>query len=80
MTSSFACSTGRWVVIEAKNAQSIVLPEFLRELLVERGTYNEPGLDPNKVAGVVVVKARGKSTAEAFVVPHLVDCFPEMWP
>lgn len=55
-------------IIEAKAEKQIDLPAYLREVELERHNYaKHRGLE-RVPDGVVVVKARGKSTLDAYVV------------
>lgn len=63
-------------IIEAKATQRIDLSGFIEQAVTERDNYCKArGLDPATVLPVVIVKRRGKNTAEAFVVTRLRDFF-----
>ena len=68
---------GNLAIIEAKAPGldgKIDLPGWLREAHVEADHYAEArGLDRNAILAAVVIKARGKSTGEAYVVLRLDD-------
>lgn len=68
---------GNYVVIEAKNEAKIDLPGYLREAFAEADNFaaHRPGVDREKVTPIVVVKARGKSASQAYVVRRLDDYF-----
>src|SRR5690606_26506269 len=71
-----AVLTDSWgkVVIEAKNEQKIDLPGYIREALLEADHYaKHRGLDRQEVTGIAVVKARGKSWRESYVVTSLAE-------
>lgn len=67
------------IVIEAKApgaGNSIDLAGWLREAETEAVHYAEArGLDPNKVAPYLVIKARGKGLDQAYVVRRLGALF-----
>lgn len=59
-----------YIVIEAKNEARIDIPGYLREAEIERENFikHRPGLAPERVRGVAVVKARGKGVLESYVL------------
>ncbi len=61
---------GSVTVVEAKNEKSIDLPGYLREAFAEEGNYikHRPGLNPDAVEAVAIVKARGRNARKAYVV------------
>lgn len=63
---------GRFV-LEAKNHRTISLPEFVRQARAEAELFAETRQLNVPVTGVAVVKARGKSTGDGFVVLSLAD-------
>lgn len=70
---------GTYVVIEAKNEKTIDLPTYLREAHTEAENFakHRPHLAPEKIRPIAVVKARGKSVLDAYVVQRLSDVFPK---
>lgn len=73
---------GGVTVMEAKapgEAGRIDLSGWVREAHVEAGNYAEArGVTHAVVRPVVVIKARGKSLADAYVVQRLGDVFPDL--
>lgn len=60
------------IVIEAKNAKTITLSQWVDESEVEAGNYAEArGLDPRRVIPVVVVKRRMKGVDQSYAVVTL---------
>jgi len=62
------------VVIEAKNEQKINLAGYMNEADLEAANYaRHRGLERHRVLPVAIVKARGKSIADAYVVIRLAE-------
>jgi len=67
---------GAVTIIEAKAERSIDLSSYVNEAKVERDNYcRKRSLDPSAVDAVAVVKRRGKSIGEAYVVTTLDEYF-----
>lgn len=63
-------------IIEAKATARMDLSGFMRQALLERDNYCKArGLNTKNVMAVAVIKRRGKSTDEAFVVTTLGEFF-----
>lgn len=66
---------GDFIVLEAK-AGALHPAEFVREALIEAKHFAEHrGLDPSRVKGVAVVKARGKNWRDGYVLTSVRDYF-----
>lgn len=70
--------TDEWgrVVIEAKAEAKIDLPAYIREAEREADNYvKHRGLDRQEATAVAIVKARGKSWKEGYVVLSVAEFF-----
>lgn len=66
---------GRYLVIEAKNAKFEPGP-FIKEALRERDNFaRHRGLDPRAVDVIVIVRRRGASWREAYVLTTVEEFF-----
>lgn len=66
---------GQLVVVEAK-AGKLYPAEFVRQACIERDNYcRARGLNPAEVDAVAIVKARGKSWKDAYVLTTVRDYF-----
>lgn len=60
------------IVIEAKNAKTLSLSEWLTESVTEAASYAEArGMDPARVVPLVVVKRRMKGVDKSYAVADL---------
>jgi Holliday junction resolvase len=67
---------GSVTVVEAKAEARYNLPQYLKELALERANYaKHRNLDPAIVNGVVIVKRRQASIGECFVVQTVNSYF-----
>jgi Holliday junction resolvase len=67
---------GSVTVVEAKAEARYNLPQYLKELALEKTNYaKHRNLDPAIVNGVVIVKRRQASIGECFVVQTVNDYF-----
>lgn len=64
-------------ILEAKNRQQIDLAQYTREAVAEADNYadNRPAIDRAHVTGVAVVKRRGASVLDSYVVTTLREFF-----
>lgn len=61
-------------LIEAKNEAKLNLAGWVTEAIIERQNYaKKRGLDPASIMPVVVVKRRGRSIADSYVVVPLKE-------
>jgi hypothetical protein len=64
-----------FVVLEAK-AGAMHPAEFVREAQIEAAHFAQHrGIDPSRVKGVAIVKARGKNWREGYVLTTVKDYF-----
>lgn len=60
------------LIVEAKNEAKIDLARYIKEALEEADNYTRHrGMDRQEVTGVAIVKARGKSILDSYVVTTL---------
>jgi predicted transcriptional regulator of viral defense system len=71
---------GRYIIIEAKNEQAINISGYLAEASVEADHFaaHRPAVDRENVQPVAVVKARGKSTEDSYVLIRFRDFFEQV--
>lgn len=64
------------LIVEAKNEAKIDLARYIKEALEEADNYTRHrGIDRQEVTGVAIVKARGKSILDSYVVLTLAEFF-----
>ena len=68
---------GQYIIIEAKNEQRIDISGYLNEAATEADNFakHRPAVDREKVQPIAVVKARGKSVMDAYVIVRMRDFF-----